>query len=265
MISKQPRDLKVDFNKTKFNLDPGKYEQVSANIEVGRYARPGKHKILIGAKPLELEQGPGIAITGAVTQTVDLIVAKGSPIVFFDVKNHWAEKDIQEMAMLGIARGEENRFNPDKEVTRGQFVSFLVRALEIEEFESAQSIFTDVKTDDWYHSTVEAAYAAGLISGYPDRMFRPEKKISREEMAAMVSRVLRDKEINAADSMLIIGQFKDAHKISAWARGAVALAVQKGFIRGQSEKHFAPEKNTTRAEGVVVLKRILDDLSANPA
>ena len=118
--------------------------------------------------------------------------------------------------------------------------------------------FKDVQPGAWYYGTVEGAYAAGLINGYEDGTFRPEQEITREEMAALIVRALKyaGQEVIVDDVDAILARFEDASKISPWAKEEAAQAVASGIIIGR-DGLFAPKDNATRAEAVVMLKRML--------
>ncbi|MDY4976758.1 MAG: S-layer homology domain-containing protein, partial [Clostridia bacterium] len=104
---------------------------------------------------------------------------------FQDIAGHWAENDINEMANQGIVSGvTDTTFEPDREITRAEFAALIARALKIS-YENEESVFRDVAAPSWYAKEVNAAAAAGLISGY-DGFFRPEDSITREEMAVII-------------------------------------------------------------------------------
>jgi len=178
---------------------------------------------------------------------------------FVDIKGHWAQSDIELMASLGIVRGiSEDSFAPEMPVNRAQFAAFLIRSLDIEEVTPVTPHFEDVQPDAWYYGAVEGAYAAGLIKGYEDGTFRPEHEISREEMAALIARALKNagQEVVVDDVDAVLARFVDANEISSWAKEEAAQAVASGIIIGRNGS-FAPKDNATRAEAVVVVKRML--------
>ncbi len=178
---------------------------------------------------------------------------------FVDIKGHWAQSDIELMASLGIVRGiSEDYFAPEMPVNRAQFAAFLIRSLDIEEVTPVTPHFEDVQPDAWYYGAVEGAYAAGLIKGYEDGTFRPEHEISREEMTALIARALKNagQQVVVDDVDAILARFVDANEISSWAKEEAAQAVASGIIIGRNGS-FAPKDNATRAEAVVVVKRML--------
>lgn len=180
--------------------------------------------------------------------------------VFADIQNHWAEKDIELMADLGIARGEApGKFNPDGRVTRAEFATFLIRSLGLEETKAEPGHFKDVPGGSWYYGAVETAFVNGLVVGYGDGTFRPNQSIAREEIAAMAVRALAacGKPVAVADAAGVLARFVDAGDISSWAREAAAQAACTDIVLGREGGRFAPKENATRAEAAVMLKRML--------
>lgn len=51
--------------------------------------------------------------------------------------------------------------------------------------------------------------------------------------------------------------FTDRDDIADWARDKAALAVSAGIVRGFAGR-FEPQRDATRAEAVVMVKRLLD-------
>ncbi|MDU0199643.1 MULTISPECIES: S-layer homology domain-containing protein [Paenibacillus] len=182
--------------------------------------------------------------------------------IFSDLVDHWAKTDVMSMVDKNIVEGmDDDHFAPDATVTRAQFATLIARALDLKS-NSVQPPFTDVAVGSWYEDTVKKVYAAGLINGISDREFAPEKNISREEMAAMLMRAkshvtgMRVEDMTSSSSL----PFNDEDLISDWAKKVVQLAVDAGLMNGRTAEGFAPQGQATRAEAVVVLKRLLAGL-----
>lgn len=185
---------------------------------------------------------------------------------FTDIIGHWAEADIKLMAAKGIVKGmSATTFAPEAQVTRAQFATLLVKALNIREQAATGERFTDVAADAWYARTVETAAANGLLKGYPDGSFRPDAKITRQELAAMVANALkfrgRDAEALTAEEVNnILSTFADRNQISDWARAAAAVVVKNGIVKGRAADEFAPLATAKRCEAVVMIKQMLSFL-----
>lgn len=105
-----------------------------------------------------------------------------------DVSGHWAEKEIAAVYENGLMRGYPNgSFMPEREVTREEAAAFLARAIKADI--TASSAFPDVSDDRWSFAEISALTSMGIITGYPDNTFRPEKLIDRGEMAAILNRI----------------------------------------------------------------------------
>lgn len=88
--------------------------------------------------------------------------------------------------------------------------------------------------------------------------------ITRAEFAAMLVRALdREGKAPALTSQQVeaaLSGFADLDKLSGWARGAAAAGVQAGLMKGRTPTTLNPEATCTRAEGAVLLRRLLDKL-----
>jgi hypothetical protein len=181
---------------------------------------------------------------------------------FADLAGHWSRADVELMAARHIARGiTDTTFGPDLNITRAQFAAFIQRALNLAEDRNAAGRFADVQEGDWFAGAVAAAAKAGLVKGYEDGAFRPGQLITRQEMAVMVTRALafggKAAALSPAEVAAVLAGFSDADEIGDWARDAAALAVKESIVQGRAEDLYVPASNATRAEGVVMLKRLL--------
>lgn len=169
-----------------------------------------------------------------------------------DTRGHWAEKEINEWVEQGLIGGyKDGSFKPDASISRAEFIALVNRAFAFTE--SSESGFNDVSQNDWYYNEVLRAKAAGYIGGYQDGTIKPKNNINRQEVAAILSRLL-----NVGTDATGVNQFKDKDAIPQWSAGIIGGIVNKGLMNGYSDGTFNPLKNTTRAEAVVILKRALE-------
>ena len=146
-------------------------------------------------------------------------------------------------------------FEPNKNVTRAEFIKMLIKALDLEE-KNATSILSDVKDGTWYYSSIATAEKLGIVKGKPDSSFGINDQIKREDMAVMVYRAtlyLKMDLNNNANSI----EFEDSGKISAYANEAVENMQKFGLIEGVGNNKFSPEGNTTRAQAATLIYRLL--------
>jgi N-acetylmuramoyl-L-alanine amidase len=178
--------------------------------------------------------------------------------IFSDLADHWAKSDVMLMVDKKVVEGmDDDHFAPDTNVTRAQFATLLTKALNLQAG-TGQNPFEDVTSGSWYEDTVKKAYTAGLINGVADNKFAPMQNITREEMTAMLIRAKAYATGTKVEDMSITGSihFSDAAAVSEWAKKTVALAVDFGFMNGRTDQEFAPQEHASRAEAVVVLKRL---------
>lgn len=110
--------------------------------------------------------------------------------------------------------------------------------------------FTDCNDSHWAYECVESLKEAGIISGYPDGKFYPERTINREEFVKMV--------INAAD-LFEDGkecEFKDVSK-TEWHYKYIASAYSAKIIDGIGEGKFGIGESMKREDVAVIIYRIL--------
>ncbi len=196
--------------------------------------------------------GGGTAGTGSSAAVPQYTVGKKS---FSDVNGHWAEKEILSLAENCIVNGvSEQEFRPDANITRSEFTAIVVRMLGLETVKYSDT-YVDVRNTDWFADAVSTASIAGLTSG-SDGYFYPERNITREEMAKIIAQAWNLKSMKN----LSAGElgFADSENISEWAKKYVGAACKLGLIKGTDNNMFAPQKNATRAEAAVVVKRLLD-------
>jgi len=181
---------------------------------------------------------------------------------FDDMKTHWAKADVEILASRLIVKGvTDKQFGPELNVTRAQFAALLVRALGLKE--EAAITFKDVQSGNWFYSEVAKAVKTGIVKGYDDGKFRPDQKITREEMAVMIERILgvngKGQALNSDDAKLL-EKFNDKTEISSWAKDSVTKILKVEMFKGRSKSVLAPRAATTRAEAAVIVKRVLGQI-----
>ena len=97
------------------------------------------------------------------------------------------------------------------------------------------------------HSTVSHT---SYINGYPDGSFGPDRGVTREEVTAMLTRVI-EYEIPTPD----FPPFPDV-PVEKWSSGNIAAAKRRGMVKGYDNGNFGPNDPMTRAELATVLVRL---------
>ncbi|MBU5671398.1 5'-nucleotidase C-terminal domain-containing protein [Paenibacillus brevis] len=99
-------------------------------------------------------------------------------------------------------------------------------------------------------AVIEKAAAAGIINGYADGSFRPDNKVTRAELAVMVSRALK---LQASTN---VTGFTDEAAIPGWALPSVAALKEAGLLEGVIADSFEPSKQVTAGEVAKVLAAV---------
>ena len=174
---------------------------------------------------------------------------------FFDAYGHWAEQDIILMNAAGIVNGRTNNlFEPNEPITRAEFAAFMIRAFSLAPL-YYEGGFDDVNSWDWYSGVVETVTKYNMAQGIGDKLFAPLVPMNREQMTLMTMKALQMTGVKVNDYSKIV--FTDSSKISSWALDAVNKATSSGIISGYNDGTFRPHDNTTRAEAVAIIKRML--------
>ena len=168
---------------------------------------------------------------------------------YSDISNHWAENTIKE-AMNENLVVKTNIFRPEDYVSIAEFITMINRYFGFNEV--AEVSFKDVKPSDWYYNEVSTALANGYISGYEGNLFKPNGKITREEVATIISRIKSIQDTNLDK----LNFYNDGYKVSDWAKPSFEGIIESGYISGYEDNTLRPKNNLTRAEAVVVIKRI---------
>jgi|GEM_PF-1703156 len=172
---------------------------------------------------------------------------------FADAAGKWYENTVSEMASREILFGRGTGvFDGGASITRAEFAAVLVRALGLPA--SGTGKFTDVASTDWYAGAVGTASSYGLVLGYEDGSFGPNKNITRQEAMAMMQRAAKVAEFSGKTSELTA--FSDAASVSDWAVSAAQYNVGSGLIVGDNGQ-FRPNDPITRAESATVILRLL--------
>lgn len=181
---------------------------------------------------------------------------------FKDIVNHWARTDIEKMAARHITSGvDADNFAPEAKITRAALATMIVRALNMKD-ETAASKFMDIKAGSWYADAVNKAYNAGIISGINESEFAPDANVTREQMAKMIMNAYSHATGKKLEDMITTMhvRFSDEDKASDWARRYITLANAAGLMQGNPDGSFAPKSDVTRAQAIVVIRRLLSEL-----
>lgn len=115
-------------------------------------------------------------------------------------------------------------------------------------FAFASTSFEDVADTD-YTKAINTLVALGVVTGYEDGTFRPEKTITRAEMAKLMVITLGYGDLVAGSK----SNFSDTQ--GHWADAYIALAAGKGMVVGDGNGKFRPDATVTYDEVFTMLVR----------
>lgn len=168
---------------------------------------------------------------------------------YTDTPDNWARAGICAVSERGLMQGTgPGMFSPDVFASRAMLVTVLYRMEPREQAPGAG--FSDVSDGTWYTEAVNWAAANGVVNGYPDGTFRPDRAVTRQETAAILARCLGGR----GDETVLIA-YQDASSVQSYARAAMAWCVQNGVITGTGPATLSPAGTTTRAQLAVMLAR----------
>jgi len=184
---------------------------------------------------------------------------------FADVQEtDWYYDAVSYMNTKDVFQGtSETLFSPADAMTRGMFVTALGRLTDEDVSGYTDSGFADVILTAYYAPYVAWAREKDYVNGTSKTTFSPEKPITREELATLLSRYLVGGDTsNGLDTSfaLFTLPFLDRDMISSWAIPGVTEMYYAGIMTAVDDpdggKYFYPKQAATRAEVAYALYRI---------
>lgn len=168
--------------------------------------------------------------------------------------NHWAKEELNKWEKLNIISANAE---PNKALTRIEVISILNKLFGFSE--TGTAIFTDVDASSAAGKQISLAVNADYLKGYEDQTFRPDRLVSRAEIAVILQRIFQFQ--GAADG---VEALKDAANIKQWSKEAIGALLHDQYIQGYPDQSFKPERNVTLAELVKILDNIAPVVITKP-
>lgn len=171
----------------------------------------------------------------------------------------WYSQPLDYIYEHGIMNGvKEHTFGPSNPMNRAMVVTVLYRAAGSPEVEG-EIPFSDVPTNSYYSKAVLWASQNGIVNGYADGTYLPERNITREQLATILYRYAAMQGI-ALKEGADLSIFPDEGKVSSYARNAMGWAVETGLftgIKSADGTNLVPKGNATRAQVATILYRYM--------
>ncbi|MBD2103602.1 S-layer homology domain-containing protein [Leptolyngbya sp. FACHB-261] len=127
----------------------------------------------------------------------------------------------------------------------------------------AVSSFSDVPTDYWARSFIDALAVRNIITGFPDGTFRPNQAVTRAEYASILERAFGTS-ASSPTGQGTARSFKDVPS-NHWAANAIREADQTQFLKGYPNGVFQPEQEISRVQSLIALANGLGLSAGTPA
>ena len=222
-------------------LPDGKWIAISGSTVKG--LAPGTYEIRYAATSTEMASEVQTVVIAEGSGGIGDLTAPGSKLSLLNRKDHIAY----------IAGRTTTQAAPNADITRAEVAAILYRLLT-PEAKSAYGTninrFKDVPAGAWYGTAVSTLCNMGVITGYQDGSFGPQRNITRAELATILARFC-----DSSGNNTVLDRFTDISH--SWARKYINLAADAGLVYGYTDGTFRPDQNITRAETIVMVNRIL--------
>lgn len=176
---------------------------------------------------------------------------------FVDIaESDWYYAAVTSAYALKMVDGvDATHFAPKSTFTRGMMVTMLYK-LEGKPAATGANPFADVKSGDWYEDAIKWAYANKVVDGVDTTHFDPLADITREQMAAMLYKYAKYKNLDLSKVSNLSG-YTDTNKIADWALDAFKWANGNAVLNG-FDGLLTPKSTATRAEAAQMLVNFVE-------
>ena len=174
----------------------------------------------------------------------------------------WFAPYYKEMQELGILPSSFTSGDLTATITRGEMCELAVVAFE----KATGNVIDELERTDYFTDTTDKnilkAYEYGIVSGYPDGSFQPNKTLTRQEFFKIIQNFCEAAAYTSTRSK-DLSAFADAGSIGSWAREAAQLCVSNAFVDGTksgSGVYLRPTEGASRQEAMVMFLRAYKDV-----
>ena len=166
----------------------------------------------------------------------------------------WYEEAVRYVYEAGLMQGTSaSAFSPGRTTTRGQIVTILHR-LEGSP-RAGRAPFTDVAADSYCADAVAWAEQNAIVRGFGDGTFRPERPITRQQLAAILLRYMEHRGADTA-GRADLGRYLRHRRRGGLRPGGHGLGGVRRADPGPVRRHLDPAGSATRAQTAVILHRL---------
>ena len=180
---------------------------------------------------------------------------------FTDVRTgDWFYDAVKFVLENGLFKGvSDTEFAPGSQMTRAMFVTVLSRVEGIDAGKYGSAGFKDVPDNTWYSDAVSWASKNQIVTGYDEKTFGPNDRLTREQIAAILYRYAKYKGYDVSKTADLSG-FKDVSSVSGYALESMRWANAAGLINGVGANTLNPKGDATRAQAAALLMRFCQNV-----
>lgn len=177
-----------------------------------------------------------------------------------EVAIRWRHPDARSLMITGWQMAEDKILNIyyqvggakgyDKRMItlEGQLLPAKLRLLNSGQSQENKPIFSDMTGITERDNAIANLYYQGILGGYPDGSFAPNRNVSRAEFAKILCEAIKLSQVEKSEL-----SFADIE--NNWAKGYILALSEKGLVKGKSEGIFDPNGNISLGEVFALLDR----------
>jgi endo-1,4-beta-xylanase len=148
---------------------------------------------------------------------------------------------------------EDGTVKPDKNISRAELTTIVVKAMGLKPSDKPVLDFADKdKIPTWAAGYIALANEKGIILGFEDKTFRPDKNCSRQEATAIIMRAFN---IGESDNEL---KFKDTKDISGWAYKFIAKSTESKIYQWISGQHIYAWQEYNQSRNIYCIIQVFE-------
>lgn len=174
----------------------------------------------------------------------------------------WYYESVMAMKEMGVFNGiSDTEFGPELSLTRAMFVTILGRIDGVAVKDACATGFDDTPGDQYYSSYVAWANTNGIVKGYEDGTFKPDKTVSRQEAMQIILNYSNYKEIGPQGAWAVNVDYADAEEIGESFSDAAMWNVIGQYILADENNNIRPDEEMTRAEAAYAMNVLCGKIS----
>ncbi len=180
-----------------------------------------------------------------------------------------SESEIKQVVAANwMSNYPDNKFYPEKILTRAELASIMVKVFRLDKRPAASGkddvVFADVPASHPAFRDIQLVVKTNIMKGYRGNLFFPNQKVTRAEGLAIFAQAYGVFQFSDETVREILAPYADAALIPTWARRAIATVAAEGFINTDAQNNISPLKPMTRGDMAYVLSQYLQRQQPQP-